>query len=163
MLEDYRQRTQYMSPLPDISSLTPIEDLRGDSLEDTQLLNGMAEEATEFIGGFRWCKGIKRRYFGRGVGGIFAVFLFEIVPSSPEVDSMLWVIVGDLPSAFLLAEGNLTPDDALTGYVEAMEAWVTAAREGLPVDDLIPVNVEPTKENAERLASRLKFIREDFL
>lgn len=152
-----------MGRLPDTSSLTPAEDLRGDDLEETHLLHEMLEEATDFLRGFRRCKQIKRRYFGRGVGGVFAVFLFEIAPSGPEVDDTLWVIVGDLPSAYVIAEDTLTPDDALRSYVEEMDTWVTAVQEGRSVEELIPVGAEPTKENAEQLGSRLAFIRENFL
>jgi len=39
-----------------------------------------------------------------------------------------------------------------------MRGWVDAAKNGEPVDDLIPVNVPPTPEWAEELDSRLNFI-----
>jgi hypothetical protein len=44
-----------------------------------------------------------------------------------------------------------------------MQEWVDAARAGGSVADLIPVNVPPTVENAERLGRRLQFIDEEIL
>jgi hypothetical protein len=38
-----------------------------------------------------------------------------------------------------------------------------AVRDGRSVEDLIPVGAYATKENAERLPSRLDFIQEEFL
>jgi hypothetical protein len=138
--------------------LTPAEGMRGDDLHDTHLLHGMLAEATRFLSGFKWCQSIERRFFGFGVGGVVAVFLFEIKPNNPDVDNTLWVIVGDVPPAYLVTDDRRTPQDALAGYVSEMSSWVTAVREGRSIEEMIPVNVEPTKENAERLAKRLEFI-----
>ena len=41
----------------------------------------MADEAAVFIRGFSWCRSLKQTYFGLGVGGVVAVFLFEIEPT----------------------------------------------------------------------------------
>jgi hypothetical protein len=148
---------------PDLSLVVPAEDMRGDDLQDTHLLNQSLEEATLFLGKFKWCTKVVRRFFGLGVGGVVAVFLFEIVPSSPDVDRLLWVVAGDIPPAYLMTDDAPTPQQALGAYVEEMSTWVAAVREGRSVEDLIPVNVEPTKKNAERLAKRLEFISEQFL
>ena len=143
--------------------LVPAEEMRGDDLRDTHLLNGMLEEATDFIRGFAWSGTIGRRWLGLGVGGVIAVFLFELEPTQPDVDDRLWVVVGDLPPAYLVTEDAPTARDALTGYVDEMSRWVAAARAGAPVGDLIPVNVPPTPENADLLERRLVFLRDTFL
>lgn len=44
-----------------------------------------------------------------------------------------------------------------------MGEWAQAARQGKPVNDLIPVNVAPTLAYAEQLDSRLAMLREFFL
>jgi len=49
---------------------------------------------------FRGAKQFLTR-FGGGVGGIFAVFFFQIRPSRPNVEPWIWIIVGDIPSAYL--------------------------------------------------------------
>jgi hypothetical protein len=143
--------------------LVPAEEMRGDDLLDTHLLNGMLEEATDFLRGFAWSGTIRRRSLGLGVGGVVAVFLFEIEPAHPDVDARLWVVVGDLPPAYLVTDHAPTARDALTGYVEQMSRWVDAAKSGDSVDDLIPVNVPPTPENADLLERRLAFLRDTFL
>jgi hypothetical protein len=147
----------------DWSALTPADDLTGDDLQDTHLLHEALDEATRFLEQFSWCQEIRRRFFGWGVGGVVAVFLFEITPRDPGVDELLWVVAGDVPPAYLVTDDLSTPREALAGYVELMAEWVSAAREGRSVEDLIPVNVEATPANAERLASRLAFIENEFL
>jgi hypothetical protein len=146
----------------DWSTLTPAEDLRGDDLQDTHLLHEMLDAATRFLERFSWCQDNRRRFFGWGIGGVVAVFLFEITPGDPGVDELLWVVAGDVPPAYLVTDDLSTPREALAGYVEAMNAWVTAARQGRSVADLIPVNVEATPANADLLARRLVFIEDEF-
>jgi hypothetical protein len=57
----------------------------------------MAEEARQYLLSFAWCKIIKAGWFGWGVGGVCALFLFEILPSKVNVDRWIWIVVGDLP------------------------------------------------------------------
>lgn len=72
---------------------------------------------------------------------------------------MVWVVVGDLPPAYLAHEPGDSWQDALRGYVEEVALWVAAVRESSSLDEVIPVNVAPTAEHADMLASRLEFIR----
>src|SRR5712691_9053557 len=83
------------------SGLAPIKNIVGDDEQDTILLRKMSEYAKEYISSFSWCEGILNSYFGGGVGGIFAIFFFRIRPGGPEVDPWIWVVVGDIPSAYL--------------------------------------------------------------
>ena len=132
--------------------------------QDKELLKGMQREAEQYLSGFHWCKKIRSRYFGSGVGGVFAVFMFEIENMAQAEQDLLWVLVGDLPPAYLIVKGGPeNPGEALSVYVELMAEWVDTARQGLSVDELIPVNVPPTSEYADQLASRLAFLRENVL
>jgi hypothetical protein len=144
----------------DLTSVVPIDKMKGDSDEETLGLKQMFEEARGFLSGFAWCQRIEDSYFGFGYAGIVAVFLFRISPAHTGIDDWLWVVVGDLPSAYLVTEGNLTPDLAVDGYIYEMSRWVQAAKGGRPVKDLIPVNVPPTQENAEALERRLSALKD---
>jgi len=73
------------------------------------------------------------------------------------------VVVGDVPSAYLVADDAPNPAKALRVYLDEMQRWVDAAQAGKPVVDLIPVNVPPTKEAAAQLQSRLVFLRDKVL
>ncbi len=147
----------------DFSQLTPIDDVSGETEKDTRLLREMAEQARQYLLSFQWCKSIQRGWFGWGVGGIVAVFLFEIDPASPAVDKMLWVIVGDLPPAYLVVDESPTALGALRTYVELMQEWVTAVREGKSTEECIPVNSAATRESADALETRLNFLKQEFL
>jgi len=147
---------------PRIDKVVPIKQMRGDSTKDTRLLKGMHQEAREFLASFEWCGGIKEEFFGLGVGGIVGVFLFRIRPKA-NADEWIWVVVGDLPPAYLAAVEFPNPACALEGYIGAMREWVDAVKRGKNVDELIPVNAAPTTANAKELASRLKFLKEKIL
>lgn len=144
----------------DLSAVVPVAEVRGENQEETRGLRQMFEMARAFLSSFGWCRSIEESFFGFGYAGIVAVFLFRIEPARASVDDWLWVVVGDIPPAYLVTEGNLTPDLALDGYIHEMSRWVQAARDGRPVRDLIPVSIAPTQENAEDLERRLGALRE---
>jgi hypothetical protein len=146
-----------------VQGVIPIDQLFGDDEEDTKLLQAMAHYAREYLQSFAWCMSIRDAYFGDGVGAVVAVFLFHIEPSSPDVDEWLWVIVGDIPPAYLVIDDNTTPSLALQGYINEMSKWVKQAKSGKSTAKAIPVNKPATKENALLLEGRLKTIEEIIL
>jgi hypothetical protein len=152
-----------MTDKTDFSRLTPTDKISGEGEKDTRLLQGMAEEAGQYLLSFKWCKAILKGWFGWGVGGIAAVFLFEIEPATPNVDKILWVVVGDLPPAYMVTDELPTPLDALRTYIDLMEEWIAAVREGRPTEEHIPVNTAATQENADALETRLSFLKRNFL
>lgn len=146
-----------------VNGVVPIDQIFGDDDEDIRLLRIMASEAREFIQSFSWCNSIREAYFGDGCGGIVALFLFRIEPSRTGIDEWLWVIVGDLPRAYLVIDVSKSPSQALEGYIDEMSKWVKLAKEGRSSKNVIPVNIAATPENAVLLESRLKVLREVFV
>lgn len=142
----------------DWSQLVPEADIRGDSPEDTRLLKRMVREAHDYLGSFKWCRAIVEGFYGLGIGGVVGVILFKITPASPDIDSCLWVVVGDLPPAYLVVDESPTPSEALKRYVAEMRRWISAVRRRASLKDCIPVNAEPTLENAKLLEKRLDLL-----
>lgn len=135
-----------------------------ESPEERRLVLQMLSEAEEYLRKHRWCPSIKNRYIGFAVGGVVGVFLFQIDPPVRNRDSFLWVVVGDLPSAYLVVDRAVTPRAALEVYCEMMSAWVSAARRGLGQEvDVFPIGVDSTISNADLLASRVDFIRSEII
>lgn len=147
----------------DFTSVTPEAEPIGENAEDSALLRDLIARAKAYIGGFDWCAAIDETYFGDGVGGIFAVVLFRIRPGRPGVDDWLWVVVGDLPSLYLVTDEAPNPEQALRGYVELRDEWVQAVREGRSVEGLAPVNVPATRAWADALDRRRRFIEDKIL
>ena len=100
----------------DFSKVIPVSEMSGESEEETEDLRKYLREAEEEINFYTWHNGIVNSYFGMGVGGIFAVFLFEIIPNREDVDKFVWVIVGDLPSAYITCEEAPNPDFAASTH-----------------------------------------------
>ncbi|MFA5142865.1 MAG: tetratricopeptide repeat protein [Candidatus Omnitrophota bacterium] len=145
------------------SELLPISKMKGDGREDTARLKEMHKEAVNYITSFSWCKKIEEKYFGLGVGDIIGIYLFKIQPSKSDINKWVWVVVGDLPPAYLVVDRSPDPASALNSYIREMDEWVQAVKKGKPVDGLIPVNAPPTAENAKLLKTRLKFLKKEIL
>ena len=120
-------------------------------------------EARAELNFYDWCKGIVESYIGIYLEGIIGVFLFKIQPSTTDVDEWIWVIVGDVPPLYITSESSPNAACALDSYIGAMEEWVEAVEKGLPVDELVPVEVPATKENAHQLKIRLTMLDENVL
>jgi hypothetical protein len=143
----------------DVAKLTPAERIAGEDAEETALLREMLRGAKEYIEGFRWCPPVDRVYLGCGVGGVVAVFLIRFSKRIGDADEWLWVVQGDLPSAYLVLDQAHDPASAVEVYCQLMDEWVKAVLEGRSLEYVFPVNVEPTKTNATNLVKRLNFIR----
>ena len=138
-----------------VSGMVPISEMIGDDAEDTALLQAVYLQARDYLLSHKWCLGIGEMYFGVGLGGVVAVFPVAIDPVPTGVDEWLWVVVGNLPPAYLVLDDCPTPIEAVLTYISLMQAWVDLARDGVSSADVIPVNVPATTENAEMLQRRL--------
>lgn len=145
------------------SKLFDIDALDDGDEEEAQELKKLHEEARRYIGSFRWSGKIERVLFGLGIGGVVGVFLFELAPAEPDVDPILWVVVGDLPPAHLVTDGLPEPDLALEAYIRQMRRWVDTVKAGDDLSNAIPVNAPPTLENAVDLEKRLDLLETEIL
>src|SRR5262245_24984654 len=123
----------------------------------------LADEASSFVASQSWCRRVTAVRLAWACAGVLGVFQVDLQPARAEVDSTLWVVVGDLPPAYLVLDESPTWKDALRGYVAEMSRWVHAVKHGLPLDDVIPVAAEPSHEHADMLASRLAFIETEII
>lgn len=143
---------------PDLARLTPAGELRGYDEEETQELRAFFERARNFMLSHSWCRGVSKEHYAFGVGRVFAVFLFWTSIADHE-DEWLWVVVGDMPSAYLVTDELPTAVEALRAYTDLMEDWVLAARAGSSLSGVFPVGVSADEEHAAMLASRIECLR----
>jgi hypothetical protein len=146
-----------------IDTMKPVALIEGEDAAETKLLREMATAAHDFISSQEWCERVDQEYLACGIGGVVAVFLVLITPRSEDIDKCLWVIVGDLPYAYIVVDDNPTALDALDAYCSEMESWVEAVDRGDSTEDLIPVNAPATPESARQLGGRLEFLRQKVL
>ena len=137
--------------------------MQGEDEEDTGLLTEMATWARNYVTWFDWCLPIRGMYFAYGIGGIVAIFLFEFEGKIGGTDDKLWVVVGDLPPAYMIVEPNDSAKEALETYCQLMQGWIATVRNGGNFDKVYPVSAPRTAENAEGLKSRLAILREDII
>ena len=159
-----------MSEPADIGQMTPISAIPAEYGEEGEEMAALAGEAAEFLGAFGWCNSIRRGFLADAWSAKFSVFYFEIEPAA-GADDRVWVIVGDVPPAYLDIENCPTVRKVVETYVWLMDEWVAAVRAGSATDSLIPVlargsshqRLSPTAENADMLARRLDLIRRHVL
>lgn len=158
-------------PKIDFTTLTPVAELSGEDAEDRALLEEMVTRARGYLEMFGWCREVVETYVGEiAIGGVVAVLLFRIVPAREGVDEWLWVIVGDLPPAYLPIDGLQSPGAALADYIDEMQLWVDAAKAGRSIEGLIPVETSdgsmllpPSPELALELEGRLRYLADEIL
>ena len=133
-------------------------------IEEIQAILSLYYEAKNYIENFDWCISTKKCWYDKdyGIYEKLGLFLFEIKPINDTVDDLIWVIVGDLPSVYL-DKSVTTGKEALQTYCELMQEWVDNVRNGKSLDDCYPVPVDPTRENADLLNSRIFFIQRELL
>jgi len=142
----------------------PLESIVGEDDTDTRLLREMADEAERYICSFAWCSQLKEGFFADGFGGVIAIFLFRADIAKLGDDQWTWVFVGDVPSAYLEMDRDYrTPQDALKRYIEGIVEWITAARSGLPLDNLIPIDAPTDSDSLDALTGRAETLREHIL
>ena len=101
-------------------NMIQIGNIPQSGLEETFELQKMASEAEAFLLSQDWCKSILNGYLDRGWAGILAVFYFEIIPTTINADNNVWIIVGDLPPAYIDTKSCPNGATAIDGYVGAM-------------------------------------------
>ncbi len=132
----------------------------GDDPEDLRLLRESLGAAVKYVEGFAWCRKVLEQYFGAGIGGVVAVFLFRIDAVGGAADEWLWTVSGDVPSAYLVTDMARDAASALGVYCGLMHDWAEAVRSGRGIGEAFPVDAAPTMENAELLEKRLSFLNE---
>ena len=144
---------------------TPLSQMVGEDNEETELFRQAAKEACSYLKSFQWCNHIADEYFCFGIGGVIQIFLFRVVRSEQEetVQEWLWVIVGDLPSTYLVTDDDETPREALLTYCDLMRGWVDAVQSNSDFQRVYPVGAAPTAENASMLSTRIDFLVSEVL
>jgi len=147
----------------DTSDFQEESEIKGDDPEDTESLREMAAEARAYMEDFEWCPSIESVHLALGVVGIVGVFLFQFDEVIEDDDDALWVVVGDLPSAYVIVEPGDDGITALERYCELMEDWAFNVLKGNSLDESFPVEAEATHEHAEMLRQRIVFLRTEIL
>lgn len=156
--------------MTDTASMIPLDEIGTSGVSDPSTVKSMADTARTFLELHQWCRSIVKGYFDRGIPGVVAIFFFEIVPA--EADSEVWVIVGDVPPAYIDVDPDASSEGcgALEVYIACMRDWCEAVLDNRSVEDLMPVGYQdtgrplrPTHKLAVSLNERLDFLEQKVL
>jgi hypothetical protein len=150
-----------------MSSKSEISALANDLVHINELLQDsqITEDLTEFINEARvyllsqsWCLEVEDGWLAEEWEGILSVFLFKIKPKKIDVYDYVWIIVGDIPPAYIDIESAKTSSEALYAYCFIMKDWAEKVIAGKSIKDCFPINVEASEKHANMLLSRIGFI-----
>lgn len=139
--------------------LVPEQMIAGEDQDETVRLQRMLADAKAFIASHPWCPPRYSFFLAFGIGDVIAIFQVRFSQKAGGTDDRLWVVVGDLPSAYLVVEANDNARKVLSRYCDMMEGWVRAVETSSGLDTVFPVPVDPTQEHADMLSSRIRFLR----
>jgi hypothetical protein len=150
--------------IPDINGnhMEEIDFYRLKEIDEFQSILDLFSESKKYLESFNWCKKIIKGWYDFGFFEKLGVFLFNIESNGQDVDDFIWVIVGDLPTAYIDSSVK-TGLGALRIYCDLMEEWAVNVSKGKSVDECFPVPVEQTRKNAELLMKRINFLKENYL
>ena len=147
----------------DIEQFPLLSQLKAEDYEEVEGLLELGARAKRYLESHRWCDGLRSLRFGDGVPGVVGVFLARPSPvDSSGLDEWLWVVVGDLPSAYLVTDQASTPSSALRLYADLMDDWAKWVLSGAKESEnnVFPVKAERTEKHATMLMTRTKHLRE---
>lgn len=140
------------------AGLVRVKDGIVDAPEDSEAFSAMHGRALDYVSRHHWCASVVESFLGFGVADVVAVFLFRVRMSTEE-EQVLWVVVGDLPTAYLVTDEIPTAAVALEVYADLMDDWVDAVREGTSLEGVFPVAAPADEEHASMLESRTESLR----
>ncbi len=143
-------------------SLDNINSLSSDNTEDEAIIT-LEKEAKEYLLSHNWCDEILDGWLAVSFEDILCIFLYHIRSSNINVDEYVWMVVGDIPPAYIDIESADNAKNVLKEYVDLMSDWVSCVENGDSIDECYPVEVEPSKKCAKMLKDRLNFILTEIL
>ncbi len=153
-MESIDKITELTSTLDNFNTLSDTEE------SDKEIID-LSKEATSYLLSYEWCSEVVDGWLAISWGYILGVFLYKIKSKYPEVDEYVWMVVGDIPPAYIDIESANNPEEALRSYVGIMGDWVAAVESNKSVEECYPIEVPATIENALMLKSRLNLILEE--
>src|SRR4051812_46141723 len=97
-----------------------------DASGDSGSVAALADEARAFLAAQPWVARVHNVTPVFAKHRVLGVFRCALIPSQPDADVMVWVVVGDIPTAYIAHEPGDSWQDALFGYVDEMERWIAA-------------------------------------
>ena len=105
--------------------MIPLNQLKNQRIDYLDDVIKLSEDAQNYLGSFHWCKRIINGWLSHEWGYILGIFYFEIEPlKESSADKFVWIVVGDLPSAYIDTVSATNALSALESYVFLMEDWI---------------------------------------
>jgi hypothetical protein len=102
-----------------------------------------------------------------GVAPLVGLFLvrFATPIGSGELTggTEMWAVAGDLPALCFETDDARIPSDALRLYCAIAQDWADTALAGGDMAECYPIPVEPSREHAEMLLSRIALLRREII
>jgi hypothetical protein len=152
-----------MAPLVDITSFPVGINIDYESAEERERIAALSEAARGFTTSYRWSPPIEDLVLAFAVAPMLGLYLMRFEPGGRPEDRERWVVVGDLPSMHFETDDTPTPALALELYCAIAQDWAENVLAGRDLSESYPIPVEPTRQYADMLLSRVDFIRSELI
>lgn len=135
--------------------------------EDLAGLKELEADARAHVMGWRSSPPIEAMVLAFGLAPVVGVFLVRfakpIARGELTGETEMWAVAGDLPSMCFETDDAPTPAVALQLYCAIAEDWAETVLTGGDLTQCYPIRVEPNREHAEMLLTRIRFLREEII
>lgn len=156
----------------DFDLVFELDEFRARFLHDANEANAFAaveKNAREYLAEYGWFEAPLQTYVASYYPPIVTVFLYHVVEQEPYLSSedddveWVWVVVGDLPSVFLVEERISDGLGALYGYTVLIDDWVETVEAGDSVEEYFFIDLPADRDNAGMLRIKSEFLKKNFI
>jgi hypothetical protein len=139
-----------------VTNLTP-------ALEYYAELAVLVQESKDYLNSHSWCTKINDGWVFINLGRVLCIFLYAIENNQSPDDNLLWVVVGDLPAAYLDTFTVSDTKDVLKVYTELVNDWIVHVESNQSLDDCFPLKSDRSLESTEMVKRRIVLLQNNIM
>lgn len=123
------------------------------SLEFFDKVVPLINESKIYLASQKWCGEIYEGWLFTNIGYALCIFLYRIDKLQSSEDNLVWIVVGDIPPAYLDTYNVESTKEVIENYIELVEDWIENAESGNSFEDCFPFKSD-TRKNLLRCSKR---------
>lgn len=133
------------------------------SLEFFDKVVPLINESKIYLASQKWCGEIYEGWLFTNIGYALCIFLYRIDKLQSSEDNLVWIVVGDIPPAYLDTYNVESTKEVIENYIELVEDWIENAESGNSFEDCFPFKSDTPEESITMLKTRIQLLKNSFL
>jgi len=123
----------------------------------------LLDESHRYLSSHPWCQNITNGWLFTNLGEVLCIFLYQIENSQSPTDNLIWVIVGDLPPAYIDSKEIGNTRKVVEVYIYLVKDWIEHAENARNMEQCYPLLSGWTEEHVEMLKVRADLLEKSIL